>query len=123
MLIAINTSVRRGRHRLGIVLAAVALSAAVVTAHGAMANGHMGSMSGGHVMRESTGTVVTMCLAIVETAALALGAFALARSLHSQTGVSRPVAWPAGPQLLPTAAVLAPRARPPDLSLLQVFRR
>ena len=123
MLIAINIAVRRSRRRLGLVLVAVALSAAVVTAHGALADGHMGGMTGGHVMDESTGTVLTVCLAIVETAALTLGAAALARSLSSQRGLSRPIPGSAGPQLLATAAVLAPRARPPDLSLLQVFRR
>ncbi len=123
MLIAINIAVRRSRRRLGLVLVAVALSAGVVTAHGAMADGHMGAMGGGHVMDDSTGTVLTVCLAIVETVVLMLGAVALARSLHGQSGCSRSIVWPAGPQLLATAAVLAPRARPPDLSVLQVFRR
>lgn len=122
MLIAINTTVRRRRRRLGLALTALVLSAAVVTGHGAMAGGHMGATTDGDVLDDGTGAVLTMCLAIVETAALALGAVVLARALGLRRGLSRPIAWPAGPQLRPVAAVLAPRPRPPDLSLLQVFR-
>lgn len=120
MLIAINIAVRRSRRRLGLVLVAVALSAAVVTARGAMADGHMGGMTGGHVMDVSAGTVLTVCLAIVETVLLTLSAAALVRALPVSAGC--PGRSP-GPQFLATAAVPASRARPPDLSVLQVFRR
>jgi len=66
---------------------------------------------------------MAMCLAIAETAALMLGALALAGALAALLGLTSFVPWPVWPAVLAPRAALAPRARPPDLSVLQVFRR
>lgn len=120
MLIAVNAALRRNRSRLGVMLATLALSAAVTTAHGALAGDHMGGMQ---MAGEPADVAMTMCLAVIGTAALTLGAIALASALRSLRLLPWRLAWPIEPALAPSVAVLAPRARPPDLSVLQVFRR
>lgn len=120
VLIAVNASLRRNRRRLGLVLATFALGLAVTAAHGAMGGGHMAGMS---MAGEPTDVVVTMCLAIVETAALTLGAVALSSALRCRHALPHLLAWPVGPELASVASAPVPRGRPPDLSVLQVFRR
>ncbi len=123
VLIAINSTLRQRRRLLGLALVTLALSAAAVTAQGASAGSHLGSMAGGHVMSDGTHAAVTMCLAIVETAALALGAVVVAWALCGQRGLPQPMLWPAEPRHRSAAAPPDRRARPPDLAVLQVFRR
>lgn len=120
VLIAVNASLRRNRRRLGLVLATFALGLAVTAAHGAMGGGHMAGMS---MAGEPTDVVMTMCLAIVETAALTLGAVALSSALRCRHALPHLLAWPVGPELASVASAPVPRGRPPDLSVLQVFRR
>ncbi len=140
MLIELNASLRRGR-RCATLLATVMLSLAVLSAHGAVAGGHMASPAGGHAAtsdghamgdatsdaaagaREPGGAPMAMCLAIVQTAGLALGALALARALAALLALGSVPRWPTLPRVLTPRVALAARARPPDLSVLQVFRR
>jgi hypothetical protein len=142
VLIALNTSLHRSRRRVGILLSTVLLSVAIVSAHGAVAGGHMGPMSsgqaamaGGHAMGgadvtsdaaaapEPGGTLMAMCLALAQTAALTLGALALARALAALHLLGSTVRWLTPQFAFMPRDLLAPRARPPDLSVLQVFRR
>ncbi len=144
VLVALNTSLHRGRRRLGALLSTVVLSLAVVSAHGAVAGGHMAPMSSGqtpvaggvHVMGtadatsdptaaapEPGGTMMAMCLALAQTAALTLGALALAGALAALHLLGSTVRRPTPRLVLTPRAARAPRARPPDLSVLQVFRR
>lgn len=120
------------------------LGLAVLAAHGAAAGGHMvlpaaghPTTDGGHVMgggttmvSDAVGTadgsvdaLMAMCLAIAETAAAALGALALAGALAALLALTPSARWPVWPVVLAPRAALAPRARPPDLSFLQVLRR
>jgi len=123
VLIAINSMLRQRRRFLGLAVVTLALSAAAVTAQGASAGSHLGSMAGGHVMSEGAHAAVTMCLAIVETAALALGAVVVAWALRGPHGRLQPIVWPVASRRHPSVAAPDRRARPPDLALLQVFRR
>jgi len=139
VLIALNTSLRRGPGRLRALLATGLVGLAVLAAHGAVAGGHMAlpgageaTMAGGHVMDldgaagsadGSVDALMAMCLAIAETAALALGAMAIAGALAALLALTSSVRSPVWPIVLAPRAALAPRARPPDLSVLQVFRR
>lgn len=125
-MIAISTTLRRSRGRLSLLLAVVLLSATVVTAHSAMGAGHMGasSMSPGHVAGGSgADAAIAMCLAVIEATALVTGAALLGRAMRSHDLLP----GTATTLLEPTFASLGPlrarRARPPDLSVLQVFRR
>lgn len=142
VLIALNTSFRR-RRRVPLLLATLVLGLAVVAAHSALAGGHIGSpaaghamtsgghqMIGGSVMSDADGAaegpvdaLMAMCLAIAETAALALGALAVAGALAALLILTFSLRRPAWPLVLTPLIALAPRARPPDLSVLQVFRR
>jgi ACR3 family arsenite efflux pump ArsB len=108
MLIALNRLRRRHRHRLAAVLLALTLCCAVVAAHSALADGHMGDN-------------MAVCLAVAQTAALflavaiaaGLAAAALRpRVLHRR--VVAPAAWA-------MAAAPEPRSRAGP-SVLQVFR-
>lgn len=134
MLILLNSSLRRNRGRLSLVLAALTLGLALVAAHGALAGGHMASPATGYMVHgDATGVpgstdlsgdaLMDMCLAIAETAAMALGALALASALAALLGSIASMRWPVRPLVLTTGHALTSRARPPDLSLLQVFRR
>ena len=91
-------------------------------------------MGGGGVMGGATGDVpgtagtpsdalMAMCLAVAETAALALGALALASALAALLGSLLSGRLRLWPLVLAPRVALAPRARPPDLSVLQVFQR
>ncbi len=134
VLFALNTSLRRGRGRIRLLLVTLALGVSVLAAHGALAGGHMAwpaagdmTMTGGHVMggsaKGSVDELMAMCLAIAETAAVGLGAMAVAVALAALLGLTASVRWPDWPLVMAPRAALAPRARPPDLSRLQVFRR
>lgn len=106
MFAALNSALRRQRRRLVILAAMLTLAGAVVTAHGVMAGDHMGDG-------------VVMCLAIAETAVVAVGA-AIAMSALAR----RPlwlIAAPALPELpyVPAPMSVPARAGPPSL---QVFR-
>lgn len=124
-------------------MATLVLILAVLAAHGAVTGGHMASpaagtppmggghaMSGGGTMKDIVGStdgpvgaLMAMCLVIAETAALALGARAIAGALAPLLVLISTVRWPACPLVLAPRAAPAPRARPPGLSILQVFRR
>lgn len=108
MLIALNRLRRRHRHRLAAVLLALTLGCAVVAAHSALADRHMGDN-------------MAVCLAVAQTAALFL---AVAIAAGIATNALRPrwldgrvvalVAWP-------TDTAPEPRSRAGP-ALLQVFR-
>lgn len=136
MLIAINHSMRRARLRR--VAALLVMVIALAVAHGAVGAGHMSASTGntmdpvGHLMSMGTGggaaaiqdtsapSLMTMCLAIVETAALVAGALALALALAAH--VTFALLWPSRGLVLlrgPREA-LERRGRPPDLVALQV---
>ena len=109
MFIALNTALRRQRRRLVMLAVVLGLAGAVVVAHSAMGHDHMGDM----------GDAIAMCLAVAETAVVAVGA-ALALSASSRRPLwSLPV--PLAPVLprVPSPVHALPRAGPP---LLQVFR-
>lgn len=107
MLIALNTSLRRQRRRLVLVAAVVVLATGVAAAHSALGDRHMGEG-------------MTICLAVADSALLALGAV-LAVRLPTGSWI-RP--W------IPFLAVAAwrpvprpePRARAGP-AVLQVIRR
>lgn len=139
MLIALNTRLRRGR-RIVLLVATLLLGFAVLAAHGAVAGGHMAPAGGGHVMvaggHEMPGgdlagsiaadpgdALMAMCLAIAQTAALALGALALAAALAAALRRGPAMRWPVLPVVLTPTRALTHRARPPDLTVLQVCRR
>ena len=97
---------------------------------GTPAGGHA-MTDGGHAMSGVVGAVdhgsgdglMAMCLALVETAAFAFGALALAGALAALLALISSLRRPVWPLVLTPRVALAPRARPPDLSVLQVFRR
>jgi len=139
VFIALNTTVRANRRHLALVAGILLSCLALVFAHGAIAGGHMtGMATGGHAIGvhgmgdhrpdgapadDPVAAMMTMCLAVVQTAALTFAALALLRALAARRVLSGLLLWPrAGAVLLPCAPV-APRARPPDLAVLQVFRR
>jgi hypothetical protein len=109
VLIALNSTLRRQRRRLAMVVVMLGLAGAIVTAHSAMGQDHMGGM----------GDAVVMCLAVAETAVVAVGV-ALAMGLWL-----RRARWLAarirdgGPRFIPAPASVPARAGP---ALLQVFR-
>lgn len=135
MLISINRSVRRLQGRFSALVSVLVLGAAVLAAHGAVGAGHMsgGDMAGalmpgmpsagGTAAGEQGDLVVAMCLAIVESAALAIGALVLGLAMRAVWRLLSRARWPRQPRLVLSAARRAPRARPPDLASLQVFRQ
>ena len=64
MFIALNSALRRQRRRLAVLAVMLGLAGAVVVAHSAMGHDHMGDIGG----------AVVMCLAVAETAVVAVGA-------------------------------------------------
>jgi hypothetical protein len=107
---ALNSTLRRERRRLVAIALMVGLAGAVVTTHGVMNHDHMGGM----------GDALVMCLAVAETAVIAVGvAVAVGRALAR---------WPrwllAAPTLHAFAYVPAPQSVPPRAGppQLQVFR-
>jgi hypothetical protein len=104
---ALNSTLRRRRRRLAVLTLMLALAGAVVTAHSVMAGDHMGDG-------------VAMCLAVAETAVLAIGA-----ALVVGVAVAQRPRWllaaPARPAFAPLPVVrgVPARAGPPAL---QVFR-
>jgi len=136
VLIALNTSVRSDRRRLRLLLSTL-VGLSVLAAHGAVGGAHMGPPAGEHTMTDgghtmtdvlgaadgSVHALMAMCLAITETAALAFSALALAGALAALLALIASVRRPVWPLVVTPRVALAPRARPPDLSVLQVFRR
>ena len=108
VFIALNSALRRQRRRYTMLAVMLSLAGAVVVAHSALGHDHMGD----------TGAIV-MCLAIAETAVVAVGA-ALTLSTLMRPRLW-PLAAPLAPELpfLPSPVDTRSRAGPP---LLQVFR-
>ena len=109
MFIALNSALRRQRRRYTMLAVMLGLAGAVVVAHSALGHDHMGD----------TGDAIAMCLAVAETAVVAVGA-----ALALGTLMRRPLwvlAAPLAPELpfLPSPVDTRSRAGPP---LLQVFR-
>ena len=107
MFVGLNSVLRRQRRRIAVIAAMLSLAGAVVTAHSVMGVDHMGDAT-------------AMCLAVVETAVIAVGGalivgVALARRPHWL------VLIPAAPEQPAASAPARIRARagPP---VLQVFR-
>ena len=109
VFIGLNSTMRRQRRRLAMLAVMFGLAGAIVVAHGAMGHDHMGA----------AGEAVLMCLAVAETAVVAVGV-ALAVGARRR----RPL-WPVSllpeiePRFTPAPASVPARAGPP---LLQVFR-
>jgi hypothetical protein len=107
VLCAVNGALRRQRRRLVMVAVMLGLAGAVVTAHSVMGGDHMGDG-------------VVMCLAVAQTAVIAVGT-----ALGVGVALSRQLRWlivaPAIPELSYVAAPqsVPARAGPPHL---QVFR-
>jgi hypothetical protein len=103
---ALNGILRRQRRRLEVFAVVLGLAGAVVTVHSAMSHDHMGD-------------AVLMCLAVAETAVVAVGAALALGAL-----MRRPLWLLAEPQLpevafIPVSVGAHARAGPPEL---QVFR-
>ena len=105
VFIALNSALRRQRRRYTMLAVMLGLAGAVVVAHSALGHDHMGA--------------IVMCLAVAETAVVAVGA-ALALSTLMRRPLW-PLAAPLAPELpfLPSPVGTRSRAGPP---LLQVFR-
>ena len=109
MFIALNRALGRQRRRFVMHAVMLGLAGAVVVAHSALGHDHMGDM----------GDAIVMCLAVAETAVVAVGA-----ALALSTLMRRPL-WPLAaplapePPFLPSPVGTRSRAGPP---LLQVFR-
>lgn len=137
VFIALNSQLRRGR-RLALICFTLLLGMSLLAAHGAVSGGHMAAGHGGHAMvatgleapdagadadADSGASLMTMCLAIVQAAALTLGALVLAAALAALLLRLPALPWSShSTVLLPTAALVR-RARPPDLDVLQISRR
>lgn len=82
MLILINRRLKRSKRRFVAALAVMAVIAAVLSAHSAMA--------GNHMMQDGIGDAIAMCMAVAETAAAVVVAISLAglrvRPLFRHTG-------------------------------------
>jgi hypothetical protein len=104
---ALNTALRRQRRRLAMLAVMLGLAGAVVTAHSVTAGDHMGDG-------------VVMCLAVAETAVIAIGA-----ALVVGVAVACRPRWliavpsPGASAYVPAPWSVPARAGPP---LLQVFR-
>ena len=109
MLIALNHTLRRQRRHLAMLAVMFGLAGAVVVAHSSLTDEHMGGM----------GEAVVMCLAVAETAVVAVGA-----ALALGAWLQRPLWLRVAPLEPVLSFVLSPvairsRAGPP---FLQVFR-
>jgi hypothetical protein len=104
---ALNTALRRQRRRLAMLAVMLGLAGAVVTAHSVTAGDHMGDG-------------VVMCLAVAETAIVAVGAALVV----GVVGAHRARWLVAAPGLPAFAYVPAPRSVPARAGppLFQVFR-
>ena len=100
---------RRQRRRLAVFVVMIGLAGAVVVAHSAMGHDHMGDVGG----------AVVMCLAVAETAVVAVGvALALGAWMRRPVWLLAQLPAPQ-PRFFPAPATVPARAGPP---LLQVFR-
>ena len=109
VFIALNSALRRQRRRFTMLAVMVGLAGAVVVAHSALGHDHMGDMGG----------AIVMCLAVAETALVAVGATLALSALMRRPRWLLPS--PSAPELpfVPSLVATRPRAGPP---LLQVFR-
>jgi hypothetical protein len=107
VLCAVNSALRRQRRRLVVVAVMLGLAGAVVTAHSVMGGDHMGDG-------------VVMCLAVAQTAVIAVGT-ALGVGLALSRRLRWLVAAPALPEFgdVPAPRSVPARAGPPKL---RVFR-
>jgi hypothetical protein len=107
VFVALNVAIRRQRRRLAMVAVMLGLAGVVVTAHSVMAGDHVGDG-------------VAMCLAVAETAIVAVGAALVVGVTMAQ----RPRWLTAAPAPRALAYVPAPQSAPARAgpSLLQVFR-
>ena len=114
MLIAIDRRIKRRRRTLSVVSAAFALSGAVALAHGFIGGDHMGGMGG-------SGSPTSICLAVAETAAVALALAAVVKARRTAGPWASLLPWvmPAAPQTPLRSLAVPARAGPPRL---QVFR-
>ena len=109
VFIGLNGWMRRQRRRLTMLAVMLALAGTVVVAHAAMGHDHMSDV----------GEAVVMCLAVAETAVVAVGvALALGAWMRPQLWVVEQLREPE-PRFVPAAGSAPARAGPP---LLQVFR-
>ena len=105
MFIGLNGTMRRQRRRLATLAVILGLAGTVVVAHAAMGHDHMGDM----------GAAVVMCLAVAETAVVAVGV-----ALAFGALMRRPL-WPITqlpehqPRFIPAPASVPARAGPPLL--------
>jgi hypothetical protein len=109
VFIALHSALRRQRRRFTVLAVMLGLAGAVVVAHSAMGHDQMGDMGG----------AIVMCLAVAETAVVAVGAAVALSAL-----LRRPrwlLAAPRAPELpfVPSPVGTRSRAGPP---FLQVFR-
>jgi hypothetical protein len=107
VFVGLNIVLRRQRRRIAVIVAMLTLAGAVVTAHSVMGADHMGDAT-------------AMCLAVVETAVIAVGGalivgVAMARRPHWRAMISVAPQQPAAS----APARIRARAGPP---VLQVFR-
>jgi hypothetical protein len=109
VLIALNGALRRQRRRIATLTVTVGLAGSVVVAHSALRHHHVGDMGG----------AILTCLAVVETAVVAVGAaFALSALMRRRRRLL-PASLAPDPPFVPSPAGTRSRAGPP---LLQVFR-
>ena len=109
MFITLNRVLRRQRRRFVTLAVMLGLAGALVVAHSAMGHDHMGDVGG----------AIVMCLAVAETAVVAVGA-ALALGAWMRRPLRLlPAPLAPEPSFVPSPVVARSRAGPP---LLQVFR-
>jgi hypothetical protein len=109
VFIGLNSCMRRQRRRLAMLAVMLGLAGMVVVAHSATRHDHVGNV----------GEAVVMCMAVAETAVVALGV-ALARGawIRLSLRLIAPLPKPE-PRFIPAPASVSARAGP---LLLQVFR-
>jgi hypothetical protein len=109
VFIALNSALRRQRRRFAVLAVMLGLAGSVVVAHSVLGHDHMGDISG----------AIAMCLAVAETAIVAVGAAVALCALRRHPRRLFPA--PPVPDLafVPCLIGTHSRAGPP---LLQVFR-
>lgn len=106
MLLAVNSTLRRQRRRMAALAVVLALAGAVVATHSVMSHDHMGDAA-------------LTCLAVAQTAVLAVGATLAAGAFARRSLPLPPLLAPAGPRFVVSPVEPRARAGPPSL---QVFR-
>jgi hypothetical protein len=110
VFIALNSALRRQRRRFATLAVMLGLAGAVVVAHSAMGHEHTGDVGG----------AIVMCLAVAETAVVAVGAAIALSAL-----MRRPpwlLAAPPAPELpfVPSLIATRSRAGPPHLPVFRL---